>query len=203
MFNKKNWLLFGNWLGIAHEIKNPLNFVNNFASLSGDLIKEYNSTDDIASKADILKDLQLNIEKINVHGKRADSIVTKMLGEQPASETNRLQILTSYAEEDLNLAYKGAEFGNPGFNCEIECSFDEHIPSIKAVTQEISRVLLNIINNGFYAMMEKQKESADFHPKITVRTNFSDKRISISIRDNGGGIPESISKNIFSAILHY
>ncbi|MBL0341464.1 MAG: two-component sensor histidine kinase [Bacteroidetes bacterium] len=184
--------------GIAHEIKNPLNFVNNFSSLSSDLIKEYIASNDETIKSEIMNDLLINIEKINIHGNRADSIVTKMLehsrtGIRDKQETD----FNTICKEDLNLAYKAIQLGNPRFNCTLEINLDPTIPKIQAVAQEISRVLLNIFNNGFYAILEKQKKEKNFQPCLSLQTKLAGKYISIIIRDNGKGIPESIIKNVF------
>ncbi len=184
--------------GIAHEIKNPLNFVNNFSSLSSDLIKEYFTTADEQTKSEILRDLLINIEKINIHGRRADSIVTKMLehsrtGIMDKENTN----INKLCREDINLAYKAVQLGNPGFNCKLNIETDEKIPEVKLVTQEISRVLLNIINNAFYANLEKQKTTPSEQTKLSLTTKLVDNTIKIIIRDSGNGVPQKIIENIF------
>lgn len=184
--------------GIAHEIKNPLNFVNNFSLISNDLIKEFKETDDPNLKTELITDLERNIEKISQHGKRANSIVTKMLehsrgeiGEKQLTDINRL------CREDTNLAFKAILMGNPGFNCEVQLELNESIPKVMVVAQEISRVILNIVNNCFHALLEKKKISQEYSPKLTVSTEISGKFISISIRDNGTGIKQEIIEKIF------
>ncbi len=184
--------------GIAHEIKNPLNFVNNFSLISNDLIKEFKESNDQQLKSELIGDLEKNIEKISEHGKRANSIVTKMLehsrgeiGEKQLTDINRL------CREDTNLAFKAILMGNPGFNCEIQLDLNETLPKVMAVAQEISRVILNIVNNCFHALLEKKKSTPDFLPLLKVSTTLSGKFISISIRDNGTGISPEITEKIF------
>ncbi|HMT29341.1 MAG TPA: ATP-binding protein [Bacteroidia bacterium] len=184
--------------GIAHEIKNPLNFVNNFSLISNDLIKEYKDSKDEQTKSEIINDLEVNISKINEHGKRANSIVTKMLehsradiGQKQMTDINRL------CREDTSLAYKAILMGNPGFQCETQIETDDKLPMVFVVSQEISRVLLNIVNNCFYAMLEKRKTEPEYLPKLLIKTGLEGKFISIIIRDNGNGIKPEITEKIF------
>jgi len=184
--------------GIAHEIKNPLNFVNNFSLISNDLIKEFRESDDPVLKSELIEDLEKNLAKISQHGQRANSIVTKMLehsrgeiGEKQLTDINRL------CREDTNLAYKAILMSNPGFNCEIQLDLNESLPKVMAVAQEISRVILNIVNNCFHALLEKKKISPEHSPILKVSTTISAKIISISIRDNGTGIKPEITEKIF------
>jgi signal transduction histidine kinase/ligand-binding sensor domain-containing protein len=196
--------------GIAHEIKNPLNFVNNFAELSIDLINDLREelvaekikvpTESVKEIEDILKNLESNAVKINEHGKRADSIVKSMLqhsrgksGEKQSTDVN------SILEEDLNLAYHGMRAQDASFNVKMEKELDESIGMIKIVPQDISRVVLNIITNSFYEVHKKKKNKGEnFKPEVCLKSkNYSD-RIEIIIRDNGNGIPEQIKDELFN-----
>jgi len=195
--------------GIAHEIKNPLNFVNNFAELSVHLTEELNeiledhkeqldeeTRDDLE---DILANLAQNATKINEHGKRADSIVKSMLqhsrgkaGERQPTDLNEL------LEEYVNLAYHGMRAKDASFNVTIERAYDEAVGSMDVVPQDIGRALLNIINNACHAADQRGKESGDgFSPTIWVSTKVADDQVDIRIRDNGGGIPPDVQESIF------
>jgi ligand-binding sensor domain-containing protein/signal transduction histidine kinase len=181
--------------GIAHEIKNPLNFVNNFAELSNELLGEMNEEIDKGNYQDakaISKDIQLNLSKINEHGKRADGIVKSMLehsrsgtGEKQPTDINRL------CDEYLNLAYHGMRANVKDFNCTMERHFAENLPKINVVPQDIARVLLNLINNAFYAVKDKPDAT------LTLTTLATPHAIIIRIKDNGTGIPEDIKQKIF------
>jgi ligand-binding sensor domain-containing protein/signal transduction histidine kinase len=196
--------------GIAHEIKNPLNFVNNFAALSNDLMNELKET--LANKNDVLdeetkttigellSDLQQNVTKINEHGKRADSIVRGMLlhsrgktGERQPTDVNAL--LAEYT----NLAYHGLRAQDSSFNIKIDTKFDATIGNVNVVPQDLSRVFLNIINNGCYSAHDKKKHSADgFAPTIRVSSRNAGEKFEVRIWDNGGGIPQSVLDKIFN-----
>ena len=196
--------------GIAHEIKNPLNFVNNFAALTVDLAAELNAEvqqqhDRLDEKTrqnlnDILGDIQLNATKIAEHGKRADGIIKSMLehsrgdvGEMQATDLNKM------LEDFMNLAYHGMRAQDPGFNVKIEKHFDPQLGPIKINPQAISRVIINICNNGFYATREKQKKSgAAYQPTMTLITSSVNDKVEIRIRDNGSGIPKTIVDKIFN-----
>jgi two-component system NtrC family sensor kinase len=193
--------------GIAHEIQNPLNFVNNFSELSIDLSQELK--EEIEKVAipqkdkeyieEILGDLTQNQEKINHHGKRASSIVKGMLehsrtgtGERQLTDINQL------ADEYLRLSYHGLRAKNNDFNSDYELITDEHLPKIEVVPQEIGRVLLNLISNAFYAINERAKQGeTDYQPKVTILTKTNDNQIVIQVQDNGTGIPDSIKAKIF------
>ena len=185
--------------GIAHEIKNPLNFVNNFSEVSNELITDMLEEADKGNTEEvkeIAKDLKQNLEKINHHGKRADSIVKGMLlhsrgatGEKTPTDINDL------LEQYVNLAYHGMRAQNKDFNITIERDYDKSIDKINVVPQDISRVFLNIINNGCYAANDKKKNSGDdFSPTIKVSTKNLKDKVEIRISDNGNGIPEKILK---------
>jgi signal transduction histidine kinase len=188
--------------GIAHEIKNPLNFVNNFSEVSGELIDEMieelekGNNEDVL---DIVKDLKQNLEKINHHGKRADSIVKGMLlhsrgtaGEKTPTDINDL------LEQYVNLAYHGMRAQNKDFNITIERDYDKTLEKINVVPQDISRVFLNIINNGCYAANDKKKKDGDgFSPTIRVSTKNLKDKVEIRIKDNGNGVPDKIKDKLF------
>jgi signal transduction histidine kinase len=188
--------------GIAHEIKNPLNFVNNFSEISSELldeIKEELEKNDKEEVLAILENLKQNLEKINQHGKRADSIVKGMLlhsrgssGEKTPTDINEL------LEQYVNLAYHGMRAQDKEFNIKIEREYDKTLEKINVVPQDISRVFLNIINNACYAANEKKKKSgSDFSPTLKVSTKNLKDKFEIRIVDNGNGIPSEILDKIF------
>ncbi|MBT8399377.1 MAG: GAF domain-containing protein, partial [Rhodothermia bacterium] len=195
--------------GIAHEIKNPLNFVNNFAAVSAELTEELveeiekNKDKKLAEVAEelreILSDLKINANLINEHGKRADGIVKSMLqhsrgdeGEQMLTDVNTL------LDEYVNLAYHGMRASDSDFNSSIERDYDESAGSVMMVPQEIGRVLINLLNNAFYAVNERAKSSTDgYDPTVSVWTKRTAAGVSIGVKDNGTGIPESVKVKIF------
>lgn len=196
--------------GIAHEIKNPLNFINNFSELSIDLSNELleeieNQSEKLESKTvdyikEILTDLSHNVKKINAHGRRADSIVKGMLlhsrgksGEK--QKTNINDLLNEY----LNLAYHGFRAQDSTFNVKMETNYDALLEPINVVPQNISRVFLNIFNNGCYSVHEKKKEKKDsFYPLLQVSTKNLEGKVEIKIKDNGKGIPHDILDKVFN-----
>lgn len=196
--------------GIAHEIKNPLNFINNFSELSTELSDELiteieNQLDKLEQKSvkiikELLKDIKHNVTKINEHGKRADSIVKGMLlhsrgksGER--QKTNLNDLLAEY----LNLAYHGFRAQDSSFNVKMETNYDKTIEPVNVVPQNISRVFLNIFNNACYSVNEKKKELRDsFNPLLSVTTKNLGDKIEITIKDNGKGIPHDILSKIFN-----
>ncbi len=189
--------------GIAHEIKNPLNFVNNFSDISRELLDEMQielQKDNKEEVISIVEDLKQNLEKINQHGKRADSIVKGMLlhsrgraGEKILTDINDL------LDQYVALAYHGLRAQNKEFNIKIEKNYDETLEKINVVPQDISRVFLNIINNACYAANDKKKHIGDgFAPVLEVSTKNCGNIVEIHIRDNGKGIPESIRKDLFN-----
>ncbi|MXV16979.1 sensor histidine kinase [Hufsiella ginkgonis] len=188
--------------GIAHEIQNPLNFVNNFSEVSHELVgelKEEIRNGEWETVAEIADDIGTNLEKIVHHGKRADGIVKGMLehsrastGEKEFTDINKL------TDEYLRLAYHGIRAKDKSFNAELVTDFDKALPKAGIVPQDIGRVLLNLLNNAFQAVQERgRKEGADFKPKVTVVTCGSADEIEIQISDNGPGIPEPIRQKIF------
>jgi two-component system NtrC family sensor kinase len=188
--------------GIAHEIQNPLNFVNNFSEVSAEMVEEMQqelTKGDVEEAQAIAGDLRQNLQKINHHGKRASSIVKGMLehsrtgtGERQLTDINQL------ADEYLRLSYHGLRAKNNDFNSDYELITDKHLPKIEVVPQEIGRVLLNLINNAFYAVNERAKQGeTDYQPKVTILTKTNDNQIVIQVQDNGTGIPESVKSKIF------
>jgi signal transduction histidine kinase len=195
--------------GIAHEIKNPLNFVNNFAGVSVELIDELKETlaavkaDDKtqADIADVMETLRGNLEKIVQHGKRADSIVKNMLlHSREGSGEHRPVDVNALVEESLNLAYHGARAEKEGFNITLERSFDPAAGEVDLFPQEITRVLLNLISNGFYAATKRKGEAGDkdFEPVLAVATKNLGDGVEIKIRDNGTGIPAEVKAKMFN-----
>jgi len=195
--------------GIAHEIKNPLNFVNNFSSVSVELLEELRSAISSATldgelKAQIgeLEDmLQGNLEKVVQHGKRADSIVKNMLlhSRQGSAEHRPIEI-NAVVEESLNLAYHGARASEQGFNITLKRSFDPSAGEVDLYPQEFTRVLLNLISNGFYATMKRKEQAngAEYEPTLTAVTKSLGDRVEIRIRDNGTGIPPEVKAKMFN-----
>ena len=195
--------------GIAHEIKNPLNFVNNFSAISVELIDELNEllgtvqTDektrgDIADLAETLKG---NLEKIMEHGKRADSIVKNMLlHSREGSGEHRPVDINGVVEESLNLAYHGARAEKQGFNITLERSFDPAAGEVDLYPQEITRVLLNLISNGFYAATKRkaQEGNESYEPTLAAATKNLGDRVEIRVRDNGTGIPAEVKEKMFN-----
>lgn len=188
--------------GIAHEIKNPLNFVNNFAEVSAELIDELNEElekGDLEEVKLISTDLQQNMEKINRHGKRADSIVKGMLQHSRSSSGHKeLTDINELADEYLRLSYHGLRAQDKSFNADYKTDFDKNIPRVNVVPQEIGRVLLNLYNNAFYAVNERLSSSGeDFKPMVHVSTRSEGGMVAVSVSDNGPGIPDEIRDKIF------
>jgi len=194
--------------GIAHEIKNPLNFVNNFSSVSGDLIDELNEVlkstqmdgktrEEIDELTHMLKG---NLEKVVQHGKRADSIVKNMLlHSREGSGEHRPVDINAIVEESLNLAYHGARAEKSGFNITLKRDFDPQAGMVDLYPQEITRVFLNLISNGFYAASKrKETAGADFEPTLSAATKNLGNRVEIRIRDNGTGIPQDVKEKMFN-----
>jgi len=209
--------------GIAHEIQNPLNFVNNFADVSVDLVEEMNeeietgNTEEVTSIAGNLKQ---NLEKINHHGKRASGIVKGMLEHSRAGDGKKEPTnINAIVDEYIRLAYHGIRAKDKTFNADFKTDFDEHLPKINVIPQDIGRVLLNLINNAFYAVAEKNRvdggnnglgvgvaetrhalslpATAKYKPTVTISTKNLDGKIEIRVKDNGSGIPDKIKEKIF------
>ncbi|QIP13673.1 sensor histidine kinase [Spirosoma aureum] len=190
--------------GIAHEIQNPLNFVNNFSEVSAELVTELEEEQlkhdrDTELEAEILVDLKQNLQKINHHGGRASAIVRGML-EHARSSTGekRFTDLNALADEYLKLAYHGLKAKDKEFNAELITDFLPDLSKLEVIPQEIGRVLLNLYNNAFYAVKEKQtKTPSDYQPTVTVSTTQRNGYTEIRVSDNGVGMPESVKAKIF------
>jgi signal transduction histidine kinase len=193
--------------GIAHEIQNPLNFVNNFSEVNSELIKEMKQEIDRGNMGDvktIADNIDENEQKITYHGKRADAIVKGMLQHSRSSSNKKEPTnLNALADEYLRLAYHGLRAKDSSFNATLKTDFDESIGSINIVPQDIGRVLLNLYNNALYAVAERQKvETIGYEPIVSVTTRLATfpsggRGIEISVSDNGGGIPQKIVDKIF------
>ncbi|MEO8086869.1 MAG: two-component regulator propeller domain-containing protein [Bacteroidota bacterium] len=185
--------------GIAHEIQNPLNFVNNFSESSIEMLEEVETSNDPLEQKELISDVKLNLEKVVHHGKRADSIVKGMLmhsrtgvSEKQITDINKL------VTEFVDLAYHGMRAKDSGFNCNIEKDLGKDLPKVKVIPQDISRVVLNIFNNAFYAVEDRKKsEGEDYKRIVSVRTYRTGNKVGISIRDNGKGIPMDVKDKIF------
>ena len=193
--------------GIAHEIKNPLNFVNNFSGVSVELIDELQDSlkgplDDKARAEikELTDTLRSNLDKVVQHGKRADTIVKNMLlHSREGSSEHRLVDINALVEESLNLAYHGARAEKQGFNITLERSFDPAAEQADVFPQDITRVLLNLILNGFYAATKRKAEAGDgYEPTLTASTRSLGDRVEIKVRDNGTGIPPDVREKIFN-----
>ena len=194
--------------GIAHEIQNPLNFVNNFSDVNREMIdelKEELKGGNIDEAIAIADDIQQNEEKINHHGKRADFIVKGMLQHSRTSTGERqLTNINVLADEFFKLSYHGLRAKDKNFNAELVTNFDENLPKINIVQQDIGRVLLNLFNNAFYAVNQKMKTvamhsfgaGAEYKPTVTVITSFGAGQLVIKVKDNGIGMPDSIKEKI-------
>jgi two-component system, NtrC family, sensor kinase len=194
--------------GIAHEIKNPLNFVNNFSALSAELVGEMNdvlagATLDEKTRGELDELAQMlkgNLEKIVQHGKRADSIVKNMLQHsREGSGEHRPADINAIVDESLNLAHHGARAEKAGFSIALQRDLDPSVGMADVYPQEITRVLLNLISNGFYAATKRKAEVGDgFEPMISAATKSLGDKVEIRIRDNGAGIPDEIKDKIFN-----
>ena len=196
--------------GIAHEIQNPLNFVNNFSEVSKELLDEMKTELDNGNTEEakeLAVDVIKNLEKINHHGKRADGIVKGMLQHSRTSSGQKeLTDINALADEYLRLSYHGLRAKDKTFNAKFETKFDPSVSKINVVPQDIGRVVLNLINNAFYAVSEKRKQlktvagessSTHYEPTVQVITKNLHDEIQIEVTDNGGGIPQKIIDKIF------
>ena len=192
--------------GIAHEIQNPLNFVNNFSEVSNELIVEIEEerakkpgSRDEKLVTEILSDIRQNLEKINHHGKRADAIVKGMLQHSRTSTgLKKPTDINALADEFLRLAYHGLRAKDKTFNATLKTDFDETIGKINVIPQDLGRVILNLITNAFYAVAEKKKQNiTGYEPTVSVSTKTNESNIIISVSDNGIGIPKYALDKIF------
>ena len=194
--------------GIAHEIKNPLNFVNNFSAVSAELIDELNDALKAAALDDKTREeideltgmLKGNLEKVVQHGKRADSIVKNMLlHSREGSGEHRPVDINAIVEESLNLAYHGARAERSGFNITLKHELDPTAGMVDLYPQEITRVFLNLISNGFYAATKRKQTAGDgFEPTLSATTKSLGNKVEIRIRDNGTGIPSQVREKMFN-----
>jgi len=190
--------------GIAHEIQNPLNFVNNFSEVNAELLDELTHELDngkIDEARVIAKDIKENEQKINHHGKRADAIVKGMLQHsRTSSGIKEPTDINQLADEYLRLAYHGLRAKDKTFNASMKTDFDASVNTINIIPQDIGRVILNLITNAFYAVTDKKKnlpEGTVYEPMVTVTTKKGKDQIVISVRDNGDGIPSKVIDKIF------
>ena len=197
--------------GIAHEIQNPLNFVNNFSEVNQELIEELQQEVDEGNLEEvkaIAKDLKENEEKINHHGKRADAIVKGMLQHSRQSSGHKEPTdINALADEYLRLSYHGLRAKDKSFNAQMKTDLDGSIGKINIIPQDIGRVLLNLFNNAFYSVNarlnesfgqeQKSKNSISYEPTVSVTTKKGDGKVQIIVKDNGNGIPQNIVDKIF------
>jgi two-component system NtrC family sensor kinase len=187
--------------GIAHEIQNPLNFVNNFSEVNEEMIGELKDelkNGNIKEALAIAGDIAENEKKIRHHGKRADSIVKGMLEHSNAGSGKKEPTdLNTLADEFMRLAYNGLRSKDKSFNCELITKFDERLPKANVSQRDIGRVILNLFNNAFYAVNEKQKKAGDdYKPEVTVAIGLDNNHFIIKVKDNGNGIPDAIKDKI-------
>lgn len=191
--------------GIAHEIKNPLNFVNNFSSISMELLDEVMEDIQKAKSGlqngeitDVLHDIKANLAKINEHGTRADNIVKSMLLHSRGKSGEKIPTdLNNILDEYVKLAYHGMRAVDKSFNIDIQTDYDQELPKLDIVPQDVSRAFLNIVNNGMYAASEYARSHSDRKPVIYIQTRKVNNSAEIRIKDNGGGIPDEIRDRIF------
>jgi two-component system, NtrC family, sensor kinase len=188
--------------GIAHEIQNPLNFVNNFSEINAELIEELKKEAMEGNKREVLAiadNLKVNEERITHHGRRADAIVKSMLQHSRSGSGKKEPVnLNAITEECLKLSYHGFQVNDKLFEVNLETDFDEKIGEISAIQSDLVRVLINIFNNAFYAVKEKKKEQGEsFVPAVSVRTREAEEKAEIRVKDNGNGIPAKIVDKIF------
>lgn len=192
--------------GIAHEIQNPLNFVNNFSEVNTELIDEMKEEfikGNTTEAVQLAEDIKQNNEKISFHGKRADSIVKGMLQHsRNSSGQKELTDINNLADECLRLSYHGFRAKDHSFNSKTETYFEEGLPHIQVAPQDIGRVLLNLITNSFYSVALKRKEAGEgYEPMIEVSTKNLGNAIEIKVRDNGNGVPQKVLDKIFQPFL--
>ena len=189
--------------GIAHEIKNPLNFVNNFAELSRELLQELEEAIEThgGEQGELIATLTSNLSKIGEHGRRADGIVTSMLLHSRGGSGERRKVdLAALVEEALNLAFHGARAQDRSFNIALERDYDANLGALEIVPQDITRVLLNLFGNGFYAANKRRLEGGDpaFQPVLKVTTRDLGDQAEIRVRDNGVGMPPEVQSKLFT-----
>jgi C4-dicarboxylate-specific signal transduction histidine kinase len=184
--------------GIAHEIQNPLNFINNFSSISKELADEILASKNEEEKIEIVSDLRTNLSKIEEHGKRADRIVKGMLAHTKSSKGEKqMTDLKALCEQALHLAFNSFSTNFPGLNCDLEKNFSD-VPEVLVFPQDLSRVLINVINNAFYAVNQKKTNAAEgYKPKVKLGLFRDNGKIVITVFDNGVGIADSNKDKLF------
>jgi signal transduction histidine kinase len=188
--------------GIAHEIQNPLNFVNNFSEVSQELLEEMREAmekGDTAEATEIMNDVIQNLEKINHHGRRADGIVKGMLQHSRSNSGQKASTdINALVDEYLRLAYHGLRAKDKTFNAVLKTEFDATIGNIDIIPQDIGRVVLNLITNAFFAVEEKKKSGIEnYEPTVSLTTKKLNDIVEVIIADNGNGIPKNIVDKIF------
>ena len=188
--------------GIAHEIQNPLNFVNNFSEVNSELIEELQQelrTGNTEEAIAISNDIKANEEKINHHGKRADAIVKGMLQHSRSSSgVKEPTDINALADEYLRLAYHGLRAKDKSFNASMQTDFDPKMGNVNVISQDMGRVILNLITNAFYAVTDRKKQNEQgYEPTVSVKTQKQNDKVIITVRDNGMGIPEQVKDKIF------
>jgi signal transduction histidine kinase len=192
--------------GIAHEIQNPLNFVNNFSEVSKELLdemKEEMEKGHLEDVKQIMQDVIQNLEKINLHGKRADGIVKGMLQHSQSSKGQKEPTdINTLCDEYLRLSYHGLRAKDKSFNAGMKTDFDNTIGKINIIPQDIGRVVLNLINNAFYAVSEKEilrqaQGEIKYEPTVSISTKKLNDKVQIIVKDNGNGIPQNLVDKIF------
>ena len=187
--------------GIAHEIQNPLNFVNNFSEVSSELLDEISEEfekGNLDEVREILHDIRNNLYKINNHGKRADAIVKGMLQHSRKGNSEKeLTDINALCDEYLRLSFHGFRAKDKTFKADFELRTAANLPKIKVIPQDLGRVILNLINNAFYVVDERAKNEENFEPRVEVRTKKNKESLQISVTDNGPGIPDHIREKIF------
>jgi len=188
--------------GIAHEIQNPLNFVNNFSEVNAELIEELKEESEKGNKVQVMAiadSIKENQEKINYHGKRADAIVKSMLQHSRSSSGKKeLTDINTLADEYLRLAYHGLRAKDKSFNAKFETQLDPSVGKVEVIPQDIGRVILNLINNAFYAVTEKKRQGPEnYEPTVIVSTKKIKDRVEIRVMDNGNGVPPKVLEKIF------
>ena len=188
--------------GIAHEIQNPLNFVNNFSEVNEELVTELKKEADNGNLEEvkaIANDIAFNSEKITHHGKRADTIVKGMLQHSRSSSGQKEPTdINALTDEYLRLAYHGLRAKDKSFNADIKTDFDNSVGKINIIPQDIGRVVLNLINNAFYTVDEKKKGNQNgYEPTVSVSTKKNNGKVEIRVADNGNGVSQKVLDKIF------
>jgi len=184
--------------GIAHEIKNPLNFINNFSELGGEMLSELRNAETPEEREEILANLENFLQKISFHGNRVDSIIKSMLNHSRAGAQKQAMDINKMCEEFANLAYHSMRANVQDFSCALKKQLDPNLPQLYVIPQDISRVLLNLLNNAFYAVNERRKTAGhEYTPEVSITTRAENGIAQVIIRDNGSGIPPEVMEKLF------